>query len=293
MDKRTHNSCIGCDSKSLKSLKRYNASSLVKCENCSLIFSKKIPSALELKEHYQEYGRNDYLSPITIKRYNEILDKFEKYRKTGNLLDVGCGIGYFLVEAKKRGWNVYGTEFTQSAIDICNNKGIETNIGILNPNNYNNVEFDVVTSFEVIEHINNPNEDLQNIYSILRKGGLFYITTPNFNSLNRFYLKENWNVIEYPEHLAYYTKKTLKNLMQKNGFKTISNKSTGISITRIKTSKNKSVENSENISANTDDEKLRNKIEKNSILKFIKTITNSLLNLFGVGDSLKQYNIKS
>lgn len=291
MSKERFDNCISCSSNKIVILNRYKKGFLVKCKNCSLVFANKVPSAKELDDHYSNYGRNDYLSPITIKRYNELLDKFEKYRNNNNILDIGCGIGYFLEEAKKRGWNVYGTEYTDEAISICEKKGIQLNKGKLNPENYK-IKFDVITSFEVIEHINNPVEELNNIKSILRDEGLFYLTTPNFNAINRFYLKEKWNVIVYPEHLTYYTKSTLKKLIQKQGFKTISNKTTGISITRIKTSKEKKEDNTEYISANTEDEKLRGNIENNRILLFGKSCLNWLLTIFGIGDNIKQFNIK-
>ena len=169
-----HEKCLICSSEKLISLKNYQKAFLKKCKKCGFIFSGEIPTNDDLIEHYKGYGRNDYLSPITIKRYNELLDLFEKYRITNNLIDVGCGIGYFAEEAKKRGWNVYGTEYTMEAINICKKKGIIMNEGILNPINYN-FKFDI-TSFEVVEHINNPKEEINNYNQILRKGGLFCTT---------------------------------------------------------------------------------------------------------------------
>ena len=100
-------------------------------------------------------------------------------------------------------------------MEICSKKGIYMKKGVLNPKDYNSQEFDVITSFEVIEHINNPREELQNFYKILRKGGMVYCTTPNFNSLLRYRLKEKYNVICYPEHLSYYTPKTLKYVLKR------------------------------------------------------------------------------
>lgn len=285
-----HKNCLLCDSVSIKKLKGYKEHHLVKCQACKFVFCEPIPTSMELEKHYENYGRNDYLSPLTIKRYHEILDTFEPYRKTNRLIDVGCGIGYFLEEAKKRGWEVYGTEFTDEAMEICSKKGIYMNKGVLNPKDYNSQEFDVITSFEVIEHINNPREELQNFYKILRKGGMVYCTTPNFNSLLRYRLKEKYNVICYPEHLSYYTPKTLKYVFEKEGFRTKSIKATGISLTRLKTSK--STSNQELISQSSDDEVMRNKLESSAILKSLKILLNWNLTLFGVGDALKSTFIK-
>ncbi|RYZ28325.1 MAG: class I SAM-dependent methyltransferase [Chitinophagaceae bacterium] len=235
-------------------------------------------------EELMRYSRDDYLSPITVKRYHELLDQFEKYRRTGKILDIGCGIGLFLKEAKKRGWEVYGTEYTDKAMAMCKEIGINMQQGKLDPSLYEPEMFDVVTSFEVMEHINNPQEEVKNIKAVLRKGGLFYFTTPNFNSLERFYLKGKYNIVNYPEHLSYYTKKTANYLLTNNGFKKRKLTTTGLSLSRFKTSIGKK---EEYISAESSDEKLRQKLEKNGFTHFVKNVINGLLNISGVGFSLK------
>ena len=287
---KTHKNCLICQSKNIGGLRKYERHFLNYCLNCGFVFSERIPTHRELEEHYKGYSRDDYLSPLTIKRYNELLDYFESYRKTNNLLDVGCGMGYFLVEAKKRGWNVFGTEFTDTAIKICKQKDISMKKGVFNPKNYKTKAFDIITSFEVIEHINNPLFEVANYYEALRKNGMLYITTPNFNSLLRYRMQENYNVITYPEHLSYYTPKTINNLLTLTGFKKSFLKSTGISITRLRTSQGKS--NQKYISKSSDDEKVRNKIENNVLLKIFKTTLNYFLSFFGLGDSLKVSYIK-
>lgn len=290
--KLNHLYCLICGSENLKPITGYEVAFLTKCSDCGFVFSSRIPSTQELISYYEGYGRNDYLSPITIKRYNEILDLFEPVRKTNRLLDVGCGIGYFLEVAKKRGWEVYGTEYTDEAIRICESKGVQMKQGILDPTHYELESFDVITSFEVIEHINNPQIEVSHISSLLRKGGLFYLTTPNFNSLLRYYLGPKYNVICWPEHLSYYTPSTLNKLIKKHGFKKVFIQTTGISITRFLTSKKPStseeiLEGTEFIAADTQDEKLRTRFETNKILGLAKKTINGLLNLSGKGDALK------
>lgn len=285
-----HTECLICKSTKLKSMKDYKIAHLCQCKDCGFVFSQQIPKEIELVNHYNQYTRNDYLSPLTIKRYNELLDKFEKYRKKNKLLDVGCGIGYFLEEAQKRGWEVHGTEYTDEAIKICKEKGINMKKGKLNPANYNFEEFDVITSFEVIEHINNPIDELSNFNSLLGKKGLVYITTPNFNSILRYRLKAEYNVICYPEHLSYYTPKTLKKLFTNVGFKTYKIQSTGISLTRLKISKGVSTQLL--ISKDSDDEKIRVQIENKKHLQFLKYLVNSFLTIIEKGDSIKGWFVK-
>ena len=188
---------------------------------CKFFFSKRIPSSDELQKNYETYGRNDYLSPITIKRYNELLDYFKRYRRNNRILDVGCGIGYFLEIAKKRGWDVYGSEYTEEAVETCTKKGILMNLGALKASDYESNFFDIITSFEVIEHINNPVSEIKTIHQILRPGSLVYLTTPNFNSLSRYILKDKWDIIRYPEHLCYYTPSTLFYLLTQYNSKAV------------------------------------------------------------------------
>lgn len=284
--------CVVCSGERIHPMKGYESAWLHQCRDCGMVFSARNPSLRELEEYYMGYGRNDYLSPITIKRYHELLDQFESVRKTNKLLDVGCGIGYFLDVAKERGWEVYGTEYTDKAIEICEAKGITMHKGVLNPENYPAGSFDVITSFEVIEHINSPNPEIHNISSLLRKGGLFYVTTPNFNSLLRYKLKAAYNVIGWPEHLSYYTPATLESLMQRHGLKKKFIQTTGISLTRLKTSTKPSTaeeirEGTVFIAENTDDEKLRNKAENQWAFKLAKKSLNTVLTLTGKGDALK------
>ena len=285
-----HTSCLICDSNQLKALAPYHQTHLVKCNQCSFVFAQKIPSTQELIDYYDGYGRNDYLSPITIKRYNELLDEMEKYRKTNRILDVGCGIGYFLEVAKEHGWEVYGTEYTDKALEICREKGIHMQEGKLDPSQFDGESFDIITSFEVLEHINNPVEETTNFHALLRSGGLVYLTTPNFNSLLRHRLKERYDVITYPEHLSYYTPKTLHRLFTNSGFLKQKIQTTGISLTRLRTSQGQTSQAF--ISETSDDEQLRNKIEDKAHLQLAKKMVNGTLTMFGVGDSLKGWFIK-
>jgi 2-polyprenyl-3-methyl-5-hydroxy-6-metoxy-1,4-benzoquinol methylase len=283
--KGEHNKCLVCESDKLKRQDDFERHHLCKCGFCGFVFCQPIPTQDELNEVYEGYGRNDYLSDLTIQAYERVLDSLEPYRKTNKLIDVGCGIGYFVEVAKKRGWEVYGTEFTQEAVEICEKKGAKMKLGVLNPENYAPDSFDVVTSFEVIEHINNPREELGNFHKLLRKGGVVYCTTPNFNAIERFQLGTNWNVLGYPEHLSYYTPRTLKRVFSETGFVPKKVLATGVSLTRIKKSQGKS--DQAIISAASDDEKLRNQIARNPLLGIAKDIINWKLTFFGVGNSLK------
>lgn len=293
MEHREHSECLVCKSSNIKALKGYEKHDLVRCKNCGFVFMKKIPTLEELDNYYSNYSYNLdlYLSSITIKRYNLLLDEFENFRKTNRMLEIGCGRGLFLLEAKKRGWIVQGTEFSKTAAQICIDNGIPIKEGVLDPQKFDVADFDIITSFEVMEHINNPNEELDSINKLLRKGGLFYCTTPNFNSLLRYYLKSAYDVITYPEHLSYYTKSTLSRLICSKGFKVYKFLSTGISITRIRNSAKKP--NSGIIKEVSADEHLRQNIEAKWYWGIAKRAVNFLLTLTNTGMTLKGYYVKT
>ncbi len=292
---KKHKTCLISGSTDLRALKGYEKHHLVKSYPVGFVFCSVIPTEEELMINYARYSRAEYLSPITVSRYNKLLDQFEKYRKTNQLLDIGCGTGNFLQLARERGWQVHGTEYTDQAIKVCKDKGIQMHQGKLDPAWFLAGSFDIITSFEVIEHINNPLSEVQNIRTLLREKGLFYFTTPNFNALERFLLKDNYNIIAYPEHLSYYTPKTIHYLLKKNQFEKKKLVSTGISLTRIKTSlqaANNAKVTEQYISSVSTDELLRKKIDSNLVMNFLKNAMNLFLTFLGIGNSIKGWYIK-
>ncbi len=285
MSTHTLESCLLCGSNRLSDLQGYEKHFLTKCDECNFVFCNKNPSEVELNEHYSKYLRGHSISPITIKRYNDLFISFDRYRRTNNILDVGCGDGHFLAEAKRNGWNVFGTEFTDRAIDVCSQKGIQMKKGTLQATHFDPAYFDIITSFEVIEHMNHPRQEASAMAVLLRPGGLLYVTTPNFNSFSRNLLGARWNIIGYPDHLCYYTPRSLRALFQGAAFRTLKVTTTGISIDRIR----KSTNASDSGPLKGVDEQLRERIETNRLFWLLKYIINQVLDLFGKGDSLKVF----
>jgi 2-polyprenyl-3-methyl-5-hydroxy-6-metoxy-1,4-benzoquinol methylase len=284
-----HENCPICNSKRIRKLKKYEKYFLVKCNTCSFIYSYKIPENKELDIHYMHYGHYSYISPITLKRYDELLLTFEKYKKTNKILDFGCGSGYFLERAKIYGWDVYGIESGTDAIATCLKKGIN----MLNTDEINNqdlIKFDIIFSSEVIEHLSFPVSYLKMLSELIRHGGLLYITTPNFKCISRIFMKSKWTVLGYPEHLSYFTSRTLKKALRNNNFKILNIHTHGLSISRLKLSVKKKKETA--VYKNTEDEKIREITENSKIMNIIKSIINGLLSFLKMGDTIKCYAIK-
>ncbi len=288
-----HEKCLMCGSNKLNPLKGYESKYLVRCGSCDFIFTTQIPQQDAIDKYYGTYPYAEYNIPLTQathQSFEKLLKLFDGFRKTNKILDVGCGRGDFLVVAKSKGWEVYGTELSGDSVKICSQKGIKVLQGVLNPDQFDKHDFDVIFFSEVIEHITTPVQEVKKFYELLRPGGLLYITTPNFNSLLRYYYKVDYNVIMYPEHLCYFTPKTMNAMLKENGFKKYKLLTTGISFSRIiNSSKKKNVEHG--YEKNTDDQ-VREMITSNPFLKLIKSTVNFFLNITKTGLTLKAGYVK-
>jgi len=292
--------CPVCENKSLSYLKGYQKLHLLKCKNCNFIFDERVPSSDELNDYYSQskYSDLNHLSLQTLNSFNNLLDFFEQYKESGNILDLGCGQGDFLVEAKKRNWNVYGTEYSTSATGLCEKRGIKMFQGDLTKDIFDDIRFDVITSFEVIEHINNPNTFMSVVNQKLHENGLVYCTTPNFNSLLRYFEKDRFKMIVYPIHISFYTKASIKYLGNSNNFKLLKVKTTGLDIGRlINVIKSNKDENKQELNKHFHVRKditdgVRTLADKNFIVGLVKVIINYFLSIFGKGDTLKVFWIR-
>jgi 2-polyprenyl-3-methyl-5-hydroxy-6-metoxy-1,4-benzoquinol methylase len=96
----------------------------------------------------------------------------------GKILDIGCGVGYFLRVAHERGWGVAGVDLDRAAVDIARQHGIDVRWETVEDMSFSDEEFDVVTMFNVIEHLPAPQIALKEIRRVLKPGGLFVLETP-------------------------------------------------------------------------------------------------------------------
>ena len=250
-----------------------------------MVFVGVAPTDEELFAYYAHYPVHDNVSAVTLKRYNELLDGFERFRRTNRMIDVGCGAGIFLEMAAKRGWEVHGTEYGERALVACRSRGIRIIEGALDPANYEPEGFDVVCSFEVIEHLPRPKDELQRMVRILRPGGALYMTTPNYNSIGHLLAGSGWSVVNYPEHLNYFTPASLRRLGSTQQLHTIRLLTTGVSLVRLRVRHGQ--QRAEKDAALAAQDQLREQLETRPLLRFAKATANAVLNFFGAGDSMK------
>lgn len=266
-------------------MRHFKTQHLVTCSTCGMVFTAWEPTAAELGDYYSNYPAVDNISPVTLLRYDELLNAFAAFRKHGRIMDVGCGGGHFLAQAKRKGWSVQGTEYGAKPLQACREKGIPVTEGALDPADHAPDHFDVICSFEVIEHVTDPVGEVGKMLQLLRPGGLLYLTTPNFNCLARRYAPDNWNVASYPEHLNYFTPRTMHHMLHDHRLKKRWLKTTGISIERW-ISKHKATPDLK-AEAHRTQEEFRSKMETRWHLKLGKVLMNGALDVLSLGDSMK------
>ncbi len=277
--------CPVCGSTDHRPVPQRAKDHLVACGRCGMMFTGQEPTTEELVAYYGDYPVHEHISPVTVGRYDELVAAFAPWRHTNRMLDVGCGAGIFLERARIKGWEVHGTEFGQRALAACRSRGIAIIEGPLDPTNYPAASFDVICSFEVLEHLTDPGTELRRMVSLLRPGGVLYITTPNYRSTGRLLAGPEWNVVNYPGHLNYFTPRTLARLARTCGLRTQHIRTTGISVQRVLTRGSKDPERRRNASAVQED--LRTRLERNAFNRTMKRMADGTLALLGIGDTIK------
>jgi SAM-dependent methyltransferase len=152
------------------------------------------------------------------------IELVEKYTAKGIILDVGCAIGNFLeCVVRNPNWEAYGVEPNKFAAGFAK-ENVKATIYdcMLEETDFKDESFDVVTLWETIEHLQKPLELLKYCYRLIKKGGLFFISTPNVGGFEfKMIGKDHFN-IGAPSHLNYFDTKTIIEILNRAGFAEIS-----------------------------------------------------------------------
>jgi ubiquinone/menaquinone biosynthesis C-methylase UbiE len=205
----------------------------IKCENCGIEYLDDYTKTREdiYNESYSVWGndtQNDFpsvkRSKIEIFKHtlNKIIKKSQIHE--GNFLDIGTGTGLMLDCARDTGFLPWGIEFSGfSSKRAAQNHPSRVICGTLNATRFKDQFFNVITMTDVLEHLFDPVNLLQELNRILSKSGILCITTPDTNSITKKILGANW--FQYKrEHLLYYNRKSIEYLLTNSGFKLITYK---------------------------------------------------------------------
>jgi 2-polyprenyl-3-methyl-5-hydroxy-6-metoxy-1,4-benzoquinol methylase len=141
------------------------------------------------------------------------------------LLEIGCGNGYFLAEAKRL------SKVRSTALEMSDQSAAkarmhcdDVRVGGLDQLNPDDT-FDVIVALQVIEHIYEPDNFVTALKDHLSEGGTLILTTPDYNAPLRFLLRKRWPSYKIPEHVTYFRRSDLKRLLLKHGFKSVQTES--------------------------------------------------------------------
>ena len=224
--------CRFCHDQDIKTFLPGEKFKLLKCQRCGIISTSPFPSEKDLMTFNENrYGQKsnwqEYLSrlPLFLKRAKKIIVEIQKFKKRGKFLDIGCGFGLLLKAAKEQGFDVLGIEKEIERAKIAKEK---FNLQVL-AKEFNQIQlskssFDVISCFDVLEHIPEPKKFLKTVGKLLKKNGLLVIQSPNIESVMARTTGVQWNWLLLPNHLWHFTPKTLSTLLTNNGFEILKSK---------------------------------------------------------------------
>lgn len=215
--------CNLCNSQTRKLLFIKQGYKYFICKDCGLVYIRPQPTRKQLVNIYDNLSEEYFTLESKIRSdfsrsYKDILDSLDKFKQNNRLLEVGCSTGSLLLEAKAQGWDTFGAEISRRSAEYGINKhGLNIFIGDLIQANFPDEYFDVVLFIQTLEHLPDPNAHIKECQRILRKGGVVFISVPNFSGLTTTFLKSRYYYVE-SRHLFYFTPHTLRMVLENNGF---------------------------------------------------------------------------
>ncbi len=225
--------CILCGSNNLKETIYSNIDGykVFQCCECSLVFTGlKRESPLPEEINTMKYSGEDYIKEYLrfryrrefVHRFKVFLYEIENLKDKGRILDIGCSVGIFLNLACKSGWDCTGIELSTTTADYAKDR---FKLNVINKKlqdaNFPGRYFDVVTMWDVLEHIPDPINELKEVHRILKDNGLLVVQVPNIESYKAIREGRMFIYLCIPAHLYHFSLLTIKKLLEKVNFKVI------------------------------------------------------------------------
>jgi 2-polyprenyl-3-methyl-5-hydroxy-6-metoxy-1,4-benzoquinol methylase len=223
--------CPACHSQAFRTI-LIGSHSLKKCRSCGLKYAPAYadPDQIYVDGYFSgEVGNfgldtrhpewDAFLDRVAQCRM-DILERV--VRAPGRILDVGCGPGHTLVEAKRRGWDPVGVDLVPDAVQVAVERyGLDVRCGMLEESGLPERSFDVVSATHVLEHQQDAAGFLTSIARWVKPGGYLFVEVPNWSSVDRMGNGDKWFGLRPLEHLGHYSPRTLAKTMERIGFEPI------------------------------------------------------------------------
>lgn len=193
------------------------------CRQCDLVFAWPQLQETELEAYYDEVTHPEYLLKYeeeSFRRGRRILSFLEKRWPRGAILDVGCGCGFFLKVAQDGGWQPEGVEISPRAAELSRRYGnFRIHVGKFDERQGNLATYPVISAQHILEHMRDPVQFLKALHEKLQPKGILVVAVPNRNSWMRRWADIDWVCLRERGHLFHFTIESLKNLLEKGGFR--------------------------------------------------------------------------
>ena len=198
---------------------------LVRCPTCSLVWLIDPPKPSEMHLHYTD-AYDKLISTAgedSGDRWQDRIRTLQKCKRAGTLLDVGCSSGGFLGFFRNESWKLYGIEMSPECAKRAEERtGAEVFAGLVLDAPFAPESFDVITCFDVLEHLYEPRRVMSRVGEWLKPGGIFYVQVPNIDSAEARVFGTYWHGLELPRHLFHYSPASLKFLAESAGLEVVS-----------------------------------------------------------------------
>jgi 2-polyprenyl-3-methyl-5-hydroxy-6-metoxy-1,4-benzoquinol methylase len=188
---------------------------LLRCSRCSHVWLDDPPAPAEMGQHYG----TDYDRVITIggensqQRWRDRRDAIYEHKTAGAILDIGCSSGAFLESMRGPDWQLSGIEMSaDTAKRAAARSGGQIFAGDIMDAPFRPQSFDVITCFDVLEHVYEPRKVLAKVSEWLKPGGIYYVLVPNIDSGEARAFKTYWYGLELPRHLSHFSPESLGRL---------------------------------------------------------------------------------
>lgn len=205
----------------------------IECDGCGVFRQEPRLDWQDLAEYYQPgyvcHGEQLSEGKRSIEEKSRSLGpkkrvkRVSRYKAEGDWLDVGCGSGIILQAAQEQGnWRLQGVEPVAAMADYTAQRlGIEVYSGTFESFSAEEASFDVITMWDVLEHLASPYASIQHVSKLLKQDGYFLFSTPNLTSLDRKLFGEAWLGYDLPRHLYLFPDQLLRKALKQNGMEVL------------------------------------------------------------------------